>query len=107
MVERRPLGRRPPPRPPLHLEPRPDERPAAEAAAAPLQRRFFFALFFASVVACAWARRSLITGQGRPLSRRIPSHPPFPTYGGTKKCFGSAATSDSCAPSGALHQTAT
>jgi hypothetical protein len=59
------------------------------------------------LVACACRSKSPITGHGSPVSSRTPSHPFTPTYGGRKKCFGSAATSDSCAPAGALHQTAT
>ena len=41
-----------------------------------------------------------------PVSRRTPTHPCGPTYGGTKKRLGSDATSASWAPGGALHQIA-
>src|SRR5207248_1698864 len=46
------------------------------------------------------------SSQSRPRSRRTPSHPRWPTYGGTKNRSPSASTSIDCMPSGAAHQIA-
>src|SRR5205823_14447361 len=61
---------------------------------------------FAVINRCPSAISEAITPHSRPRSRRIPIQPPTPTYGGTKKNSGSAATSVSCSSFVAAHQTA-
>src|ERR671937_1906521 len=46
------------------------------------------------------------SSQSSARSRRTPSQPRWPTYGGTKNRSGSASTSSRCMPSGAAHQIA-
>src|SRR5581483_4183428 len=46
------------------------------------------------------------SSQSRPRSRRTPSQPRWPTYGGTKNRSGSASASIPCTPAAAAHQIA-